>query len=178
VQYFRVRSAVSSITGAIQSTTLSRYLRWLPLQHQFQQHRKYFPGRQRSGLQRHTRDDFYKCRRSRSFRLASGGPESKRYVAIQAQRGCPSDGWHDFEGGAIERQGCGFCAEHLQQIGAGLRRRTLHKIVGKLKRKEKMPGRFAEGPRSPGFILPASAVSEQENYGGSRTANLCCIQGL
>jgi hypothetical protein len=41
-----------------------------------------------------------------------------------------------------------------------------------------MPGRFAEGPRSPGFILPASAVSEQENYGGSRTANLCCIQGL
>jgi hypothetical protein len=41
-----------------------------------------------------------------------------------------------------------------------------------------MPGRFAEGPRSPGFILPASAVSEQENYSGSRTANLCCIQGL
>ena len=31
-----------------------------------------------------------------------------------------------------------------------------------------MPGRFAEGPRSPGFILPASAVSEQENYGGSK----------
>ena len=28
---------------------------------------------------------------------------------------------------------------------------------------EKMPGRFAEGPRHPGFILPASAVSEQEN---------------
>ena len=27
-----------------------------------------------------------------------------------------------------------------------------------------MPGRFAEGPRSPGFVLPASAVSEQENY--------------
>jgi len=26
-----------------------------------------------------------------------------------------------------------------------------------------MPGRFAEGPRHPGFILPASAVSEQEN---------------
>jgi hypothetical protein len=26
----------------------------------------------------------------------------------------------------------------------------------------KMPGRFAEGPRHPGFILPASAVSEQE----------------
>jgi hypothetical protein len=56
-------------------------------------------------------------------------------------------------------------------------RRTVHKIAGKLKRKGKMPGRFAEGPRSPGFILPASAVSEQENYGGSRTANLCCIQG-
>ena len=29
--------------------------------------------------------------------------------------------------------------------------------------KRKMPGRFAEGPRHPGFILPASAVSEQEN---------------
>jgi len=29
-----------------------------------------------------------------------------------------------------------------------------------------MPGRFAEGPRHPGFILPASAVSEQENCGG------------
>jgi hypothetical protein len=32
--------------------------------------------------------------------------------------------------------------------------------------REKVPGRFAEGPRSPGFILPASAVSEQENCGG------------
>src|SRR5260370_9644547 len=32
----------------------------------------------------------------------------------------------------------------------------------------KMPGRFAEGPRSPGFILPASAVSEQENCGGCK----------
>lgn len=31
-----------------------------------------------------------------------------------------------------------------------------------------MPGRFAEGPRHPGFILPASAVSEQEN----RTAKI------
>jgi len=31
-----------------------------------------------------------------------------------------------------------------------------------------MPGRFAEGPRSPGFILPASAVSEQENCGGCK----------
>jgi hypothetical protein len=29
-----------------------------------------------------------------------------------------------------------------------------------------MPGRFAEGPRHPGFILPASAVSEQENRDG------------
>jgi len=28
----------------------------------------------------------------------------------------------------------------------------------------KMPGRFAEGPRHPGFILPASAVSEQETF--------------
>jgi hypothetical protein len=26
-----------------------------------------------------------------------------------------------------------------------------------------MPGRFAEGPRHPGSILPASAVSEQES---------------
>jgi hypothetical protein len=25
------------------------------------------------------------------------------------------------------------------------------------------PGRFAEGPRSPGFVLPVSAVSEQED---------------
>jgi hypothetical protein len=41
-----------------------------------------------------------------------------------------------------------------------------------------MPGRFAEGPRSPGFILPASAVSEQENYGGSRTANLLLYSGF
>ncbi len=32
-----------------------------------------------------------------------------------------------------------------------------------LESKRKMPGRFAEGPRHPGFILPASAVSEQEN---------------
>ena len=28
---------------------------------------------------------------------------------------------------------------------------------------KKTPGRFAEGPRHPGFILLASAVSEQEN---------------
>jgi hypothetical protein len=44
---------------------------------------------------------------------------------------------------------------------------------------EKMPGRFAEGPRSPGFILPASAVSEQENRSGSRkNRKVYSAQGL
>jgi len=41
-----------------------------------------------------------------------------------------------------------------------------------LSNKEKMPGRFAEGPRSPGFILPASAVSEQENCGGCKNRKI------
>src|SRR5258708_2574659 len=101
VPYFRARPAVSPLTCGFQHHwsnpvhTLSRDLRWLPLQHQFQQHRKYLPGRQRSGLWRHLRDDFYKCRRSSSFRLASGGPESKRYVAIQAERLCTSDDRHN-----------------------------------------------------------------------------------
>jgi hypothetical protein len=120
VQYFRVRSAVSSFTRAIQST---------------------------------------------------------RYRAISG--GCPynisfSSTGNTFQA-ASEAVSGGTGATTFTNVGS---RRTLHKMVGKLKRKEKMPGRFAEGPRSPGFILPASAVSEQENYGGSRTANLCCIQGL
>ena len=97
-----------------------------------------------------------------------------------------SDGRHDCEGGAIERQLRrrslplwlwvlrGSCSRLAPASEGG----PSISIVGGLKRKEKMPGRFAEGPRSPGFILPASAVSEQENYGGRRTANLCCIQGL
>jgi hypothetical protein len=32
-----------------------------------------------------------------------------------------------------------------------------------MKGKKLEPGRFAEGPSSPGFVLPASAVSEQED---------------
>jgi len=36
---------------------------------------------------------------------------------------------------------------------------------------KKMPGRFAEGPRHPGFILPASAVSEQETQKTCRKAD-------
>jgi hypothetical protein len=51
-----------------------------------------------------------------------------------------------------------------------LRRRKRERIfsgdVANLRPKRKMPGRFAEGPRHPGFILPASAVSEQENQSG------------
>ena len=42
----------------------------------------------------------------------------------------------------------------------------------RLKTERKMPGRFAEGPRSPGFILPASAVSEQENCGGYKNRKI------
>jgi hypothetical protein len=30
-------------------------------------------------------------------------------------------------------------------------------------KKKLEPGHFAEGPRNPGFVLPASAVSEQED---------------
>jgi hypothetical protein len=41
-----------------------------------------------------------------------------------------------------------------------------------------MPGRFAEGPRSPGFILPASAVSEQENCGGDANRQTLFAQGV
>ena len=37
-----------------------------------------------------------------------------------------------------------------------------------------MPGRFAEGPRHPGLILPASAVSEQETGGGNVDAAKLC----
>jgi hypothetical protein len=43
---------------------------------------------------------------------------------------------------------------------------------------EKMPGHFAEGPRSPGFVLPASAVSEQENYGGSKKPQSLLCSGF
>src|SRR5262244_4127927 len=37
---------------------------------------------------------------------------------------------------------------------------------------EKMPGRFAEGPRHPGPSLPASAVSEQETQQNPRETRL------
>jgi hypothetical protein len=42
-----------------------------------------------------------------------------------------------------------------------------------------MPGRFAEGPRHPGLILPASAVSEQKTVAVVwNPPKLCSIQGL
>jgi hypothetical protein len=76
---------------------------------------------------------------------------------------------------------------------ARLRRRPLHEMkverrswryvnykCGKAEKgKKKCRGASLRGQGSPGFILPASAVSEQENCGGHvETAKFCAAQGL
>jgi len=137
VPYFRVRSAVSSITGAIQSTRYRAIFDGCPYHIRFSGTGNTFQvaGEAVSGgacattftnaggadpfgspavvLNQNVRLQF----KPSGFVQATAGTTSKVVRSIGSFAA------------ALFFYGCGFCAGHLQQIAARLRRRTLHKAL-------------------------------------------------